>query len=312
MKKLTLILLFTTNLCVACNLHSKQDVKNNQMKTTINKKDLNTLLAGYTTRPVYYASYGNAGCLFDIRINDVSVDKLTEKGTIGGTLTTINTELYNGTNKVSVRLYPNPEEEMIVSQEPFHLKIGYKDFSMPEGKRPWEWAIEMPEIMMPEGGLPYYEWEGEFEAKIPYKTTGWSDCIDLRDIPDIEERVIAEFKRIKELYVKQDTASIRQLLEYKYYDIAVPLYKSSEVLRREEDDDVKDILEHDPKGWQEIEDFELVYYADGRLVTLESKKDGGFPSAILSIEETEYSFEYFYIYMCLGIRQGTNELIPIR
>jgi hypothetical protein len=276
-------------------------------------KNLDSLLVSYATRPVYYARYGNAGCLFEIRINDVYTEKLTEKGDIGGTLTTINTEiLHSGKNTVTVRLYPNPGETVIVDKEPFHLKIGYKDFSLPEGERPWTWVLEMPLVEVPDEGLPYYEYTAEFETKVPYSITGWSDCIDLREIPDIEQRVVDEFKRIRRMFVNQDWTEIEKLLSYKYYDIAVPLYQSSERFTQERADNREDVMESDPQYWQEIEDYELVFYANGRLVTLESKKEGGSPSAILWLKKTEKSIKYLYFDMRIGIRKGTNELIPIR
>ncbi|MEN9918024.1 MAG: hypothetical protein RL662_460 [Bacteroidota bacterium] len=274
---------------------------------------LDSLLATYTTRPAYYVRFGNHGCLFDLRINDVYTEKMTYPGRIGSTIEPINTEiLRSGTNKVSLRIYPFPGEQVITEQKPFHLEIIYKDFALPAGKRPWHSVLQMPAITVPAEGLPYYEYEAEFEAEVPYQVTGWSDCIDLRKVPNIEQKLVTEFKRIRQLMVDHKFEDLRKMLETKHYDIGVPLYQSSAYREELWEEYIADIKEAEADEWQPIEDYELVFYADGRLVTLESKKKKGFPSAIVWIKSGGGRYRYCYFDMRLGIRKGTDKFVPIR
>lgn len=272
-----------------------------------------SLLATYTTRPAYYVRFGNNGCLFDLRINDVYTEKMTYPGRIGGTIKPINTEiLKSGKNKVSLRIYPFSGEQMITERKPFHLQVIYKDFALPLGERPWHTVLEMPAIIVPEEGLPYYEYEAEFEAEVPYQITGWSDCIDLRQVPDIEQKVVEEFKRIRGLMVDRKFDELEALLEFKNYDVGIPLYETSQYQQDSWIEYIADIKEGDTDEWQPIEDYELVFYADGRLVTLESKKERGAPSALLWLQYGGETYRSVYFDMRLGVRKGTDKFIPIR
>ena len=282
-----------------------------------NMKTLDALVKSYRTIPNYYIYFTNVGCLYEIRVNDILKAKIWEEGHSGGTSTPINSAiLCSGRQRVSVRLYPEPGDSLITSIEPFTLKIGYKDFAE-ESPRPWHWVWEMPTIEMPEGGVPYYEFEGEFEATVPRVVTGWSDCIDLRNIPDIEQRVVEKFKEIRELMKSKKIEQLTELLAYKRFDIAKAFHETSRELDWKLRGLNRELEEAYPEDWQEIEDYELVFYADGRLATLESKKEGGYKSALLRIWEEDIDEKYYYLRavvyeMRLGIRKGTDELIPIR
>ena len=286
-----------------------QNITNNH--SSMQKPD--SLMYANTSQPAYYVRFGNNGCLFDLRINDVYTEKMVYPNRIGSTIKPINTEiLRSGKNKVSLRIYPFPEEALITERKPFHLQVIYKDFSLPVGKRPWHTVLEMPPIIVPEPGLPYYEYEAEFEAEVPYEITGWSDCIDLREIPDIEELVVAEFNNIRQMMVDRKLDKLRQILDYKNNELAVALYQSSEYKQELWQEYISDIEDTDPDDWEPIEDYELVFYADGRVVTLESRKESGFPSALLWIKYGDEIFNYCYFDMRLGIRKGTDKLTPIR
>jgi hypothetical protein len=314
-----LIMLATTFNCQ----YSHKAYKDFLLKEEQDMQKLDSLLASYESQPSYYVEYSNDGCLYDIRINDEYVDKIWTDLSTGGTVCPINTEiLYSGKQKVSVKLLPVPGETMIRGIEPFTLRIGHKDFAeQPEDgeARTWHWVLEMPKIEIPEEGIPSFEYEAEFEAQVPYRITGWLDCIDLRQIPDIEARVVTEFKRIRQLLLDEKYEEYKMLRHCKFMEIAKAFYFSSEEYQKDWEDDLREFKAASKEEWQEIEDYELVFYANGRLVTLESKKYDGYESALLRmvIEDSPYDQEYddihakFY-YLHLGIRRGTNEFILLR
>lgn len=80
---------------------------------------------------------------------------------------------------------------------------------------------------------------------------------------------------------------------------------------------VADGESQDKSGYQPIEDYNLVFYADGRLVTLE-KYDKEFEyyhnSALLWYSEKNEdgtAVAHYYL-LQFGIRKGTNELVLIQ
>lgn len=296
---------------VGCN----GQTKSNHMGTTLKEQ-----MASYTSKPVYYVEYSSSGCLVDIRINDSSVQKDYNPGVVGGAVITANTAiLKSGKQKVTVRLIPYRDETLITEKEPFTLRIGYKDLIEPSGDegRPWHWVMEMPPIVMPEEGLPYYEWSGEFEVKVPYQVVGWSDCIDLREIPDIEQRVVAKFNEFRQLLIDGKYDELKRLQYSKNYELAVMLYEDENDIEKDHMRNVADGESQDKSGYQPIEDYNLVFYADGRLVTLE-KYDKEFKyyhnTALLwyTEEGEDGSVAYNSYLLQFGIRKGTNELVIIQ
>jgi hypothetical protein len=285
--------------------------------TPLPMQALDSLLSAYTSQPVYYAEYGNRGCRFELYINGVLVDQLRGKGTIGKTATTINPEiLKSGKQKVKLRLFPYPKETRISNENPFQLEIGYNDFSLdvgPQEQRPWHVSLTMPPINVPSEGLPYYEYEGTFDANVPYRIHNWSNCIDLRQIPNIEERVVAEFKKVRQWMVDREFDSIKAYFAYRNNELGVSLYESTKTQERDWIESHNSISLGKPEEYLPIEDYEMVFSADGKIVTLHSKKKKGFDTALLWIKQEKGNPQYRckYFILNLGIREGTNELIAI-
>lgn len=281
-------------------------------------QNLDSLLKTYKSQPVYYAKYGNRGCLFELWINDMLTDELTRPRTIGETSTTINPAiLKSGKQTFTVRLYPFPGETSITNENPFRLEIGYIDFAIEANEneiRPWNVAFTLPPVEVPDEGLPYIELTGEFEATVPYQVKGCSDCIDLRTLPDIEERVVKEYKYVRELIALKNTKELREYFAERDYELGITLYESNDAADNYWNKHVRSKLEkYTKEELQPIEDYRLVFSGNGRSVALRSKKKKGKPSALLFIkqENGNPNFESYYIELHLGIKIGTNKLTPI-
>ena len=281
-------------------------------------QNLDSLLMTYKSQPVYYAKYGNRGCLFELRINDMLTDELTRPRTIGETSTTINSAiLKSGKQTFTVRLYPFPGETSITNENPFRLEIGYIDFAIEANEdeiRPWNVVFTLPPVEVPDEGLPYIELTGEFEATVPYQIKGCSDCIDLRTLPDIEERVVKEYQYVRELIALKKIKELKEYFTERDYEAGVALYESSNDIDNYWNQHVKQRLEMFTKDeLQPIEDYRLVFSGNGRSVSLRSKKKKGKPSALLFIkqEDGNPNFKFYCIELHLGIKIGTNKLTAI-
>ena len=317
-KTLLIMGLLSFGLGGCSNAQNKQENSNVKELGNVPKENVDSYVYKNESRPVYYAKYGNRGCLFELRINDMLTDELTRPRTIGETSTTINPAiLKSGKQTVTVRLYPFPGETSITNENPFRLEIGYIDFAIEANEdeiRPWNVTFTLPPVEVPDEGLPYIELTGEFEATVPYQVKGCSDCIDLRTLPDIEERVVKEYKYVRELIALKNTKELREYFTERDYEAGVALYESSNDIDNYWNQHVKQRLEMFTKDeLQPIEDYRLVFSGNGRSVSLHSKKKKGKPSALLFIkqEDGNPNFKFYCIELHLGIKIGTNKLTAI-
>lgn len=316
MKNLFAMLFLCISITSQLSCQTKKSSQTNNQQLTM--QNLDSLLNNYTTKPVYYAEFGNRGCFFEIWINGTLMYKHTEKGTIGKTAITINPYiLLSGKQTMKIRLFPYPDEETITEENPFRLEIGYNDFAIapsPDQQRPWNVAYTLPEIKVPEGGLPHFEVKAEFDAKVPYLIKSWIDCIDLREIPNIEKKVVAEYEYVRELMINQELYKLKEYLAFRDNELSVSLYESKEDCERKWRSYCRDISGTTIEGFQAIEDYELIFSENGRSVMLRSIKEGGFPSALLWIKydkDNTNEYDYIFFNLCLGIRKGTDKLIAI-
>ena len=283
-------------------------------------QNLDSLLHSYRSRPIYWAIYINEGCLFDLRINDVTVHQLKHAGSIAGTASSLNPYIMrSGKQKVSVKLTPFPGKTKIWDShqptfEPFKLYISYIDFSLPEEEQEEVIVLTMPELKLitDEGGIPSYTYEAEFEAKVPYAVNGYTDGIDLREIPDIEARVVAEFKKVRQWMVDREFDTLKKYLAIRDNEIGVTQYQSNKKSELEWEDYESDISNSSAEEFQPIEDYKLVFQAEGRLVTLHSKKRKGYPTALLRFKTRAdtNNVNVLSLDLLLKMKKGTNKLIP--
>lgn len=309
-------ILFISLICVSSSLNGC--MRTNSTQKTESMINVDSCVYENDSRPVYYAKYGNRGCLFELRINDMLTDELTRPRNIGETSTTINPAiLKSGKQTVTVRLYPFPGETSITNENPFRLEIGYIDFTKEANEdeiRPWNTVFTLPAIEVPDEGLPYIELTGEFEATVPYQVKGCGDCIDLRTLPDIEERVVKEYQYVRELIASKKIKELREYFAERDHELGITLYESANDIDDYWNKHVKQELENYTKEeLQPIEDYRLVFSGNGRSVSLRSKKKKGKPSALLFIkqEDGDPNFEFYCIELHLGIKIGTNKLTAI-
>ena len=273
------------------NAQNKQEHSNVKEIGNVPKENVDSYVYKNESRPVYYAKYGNRGCLFELWINLKLTDELTRPRTIG--------------------------ETSITNENPFRLEIGYIDFAIEANEdeiRPWNVVFTLPSVEVPDEGLPYIELTGEFEATVPYQIKGCSDCIDLRTLPDIEERVVKEYQYVRELIALKKIKELKEYFTERDYEAGVALYESSNDIDNYWNQHVKQRLEMFTKDeLQPIEDYRLVFSGNGRSVSLRSKKKKGKPSALLFIkqEDGNPNFKFYCIELHLGIKIGTNKLTPI-
>ena len=89
------------------------------------------------------------------------------------------------------------------------------------GNRIWHKVFELPEIEIPEEGLPQIEIEKEFEAQVPYEITTWDEYVDLREISNIEQKVVEEYKRVRQMIAEKKINELAFLPRNRCYIVSI-------------------------------------------------------------------------------------------
>ena len=299
------------------NAQNKQEHSNVKEIGNVPKENVDSYVYKNESRPVYYAKYGNRGCLFELRINDILITEMTKSTNIGETLITINPTIFkSGRQTVEIHLSPIKGEDVISNAKPFCLEIGYYDFAEEvdeSGEATWHTVYTFPEIEIPEKGLPYIDMKGEFEANVPYQYTYWDDCVDLRTIPDIEQKIVKEYEYVRKLIAQKDLEQLKKYFMPSYREFAITIYQTKEDIDLSWNNTCKLIKKYSTSELQSIEEYRIVYSSNGRSVSLRSNKYGGFPSALVFVKEVNSGaeLECGYIELHLGMKKGTDKLIPL-
>lgn len=299
------------------NAQNKQEYSNVKEIGNVPKENVDSYVYKHESRPVYYAKYGNRGCLFELRVNDILITEMTKSTNIGEALITINPTIFkSGRQTIEVHLSPIKGEEVISNAKPFCLEIGYYDSRKEvdeSGEATWHTVFTLPDIEIPEKGLPYIDMKGEFEANVPYQYTYWDDCVDLRTIPDIEQKIVKEYEYVRKLIAQKDLEQLKKYFMPSYREFAITIYQTKEDIDLSWNNTCKLIKKYSTSELQSIEEYRIVYSSNGRSVSLRSNKYGGFPSALVFVKEVNSGaeLECGYIELHLGMKKGTDKLIPL-
>lgn len=299
------------------NAQNKQEHSNVKEMGNVPKENVDSYVYKNESRPVYYAKYGNRGRLFELRINDILITEMTKSTNIGEALITINPTIFkSGRQTVEIHLSPIEGEHVISNKKPFRLEIGYYDSTEEvdeSGEATWHTVFTLPDIEIPEKGLPYIDMKGEFEANVPYQYTYWDDCVDLRTIPDIEQKIVKEYEYVRKLIAQKDLEQLKKYFMPSYREFAITIYQTKEDIDLSWNNTCKLIKKYSTSELQSIEEYRIVYSSNGRSVSLRSNKYGGFPSALVFVKEVNSGaeLECGYIELHLGMKKGTDKLIPL-
>ena len=299
------------------NAQNKQEHSNVKEIGNVPKENVDSHVYKNESRPVYYAKYGNRGCLFELRVNDILMTEITYPTNIGEALITINPTIFkSGRQTVEIHLSPIEGEHVISNKKPFRLEIGYYDSTEEvdeSGEATWHTVFTLPDIEIPEKGLPYIDMRGEFEANVPYQYTYWDDCVDLRTIPDIEQKIVKEYEYVRKLIAQKDLEQLKKYFMPSYREFAITIYQTKEDIDLSWNNTCKLIKKYSTSELQSIEEYRIVYSSNGRSVSLRSNKYGGFPSALVFVKEVNSGaeLECGYIELHLGMKKGTDKLIPL-
>ena len=241
----------------------------------------------YSTEPQYVMHYFNGVCNFEIYINDLKVVKSFNNESFK-TSERINPFLLSKNNQLKIILYPRDSVNKLNLQAGLDLKVNsYENtdrFSI-EKQQSNLFIYQTPEDengFFKYAGKEYFEQTVAFTLPdVPYKIEGWKDSQDLRNFDKklLEEKVLQAYQMIQKSFKERDLDKIAQFSYNKMKDQAIAQYFDEEEVQ-EGWEELISIAGADNLEFFPLENYELVFYGEGRLVGLKSKKkDKGFRGA---------------------------------
>ena len=271
----------------------------------------------YPSEPQYVMHYFNGVCNFEIYINDFKVVKSFNNESFK-TSERINPFLLSKNNQLKIILYPRDSVNKLNLQAGLDLKVNsYENtdrFSI-EKQQSNLFIYQTPEDengFFKYAGKEYFEQTAAFTLPdVPYKIEGWKDSQDLRNFDKklLEQKVLQAYQMIRKSFKERDLDKIAQFSYNKMKDQAIAQYFDEEEVQ-EGWEKLISIAGTDNLEFFPLENYELVFYGEGRLVGLKSKKkDKGFrgASALLCKFKREGKWVGAELDYLLHIPQGETE-----
>ena len=271
----------------------------------------------YPSEPQYVMHYFNGVCNFEIYINDLKVVKSFNNESFK-TSERINPFLLSKNNQLKIILYPRDSVNKLNLQAGLDLKVNsYENtdrFSI-EKQQSNLFIYHTPEDengFFKYAGKEYFEQTVAFTLPdVPYKIEGWKDSQDLRNFDKklLEQKVLQAYQMIQKSFKERDLDKIAQFSYNKMKDQAIAQYFDEEEVQ-EGWEELISIAGADNLEFFPLENYELVFYGEGRLVGLKSKKkDKGFrgTSALLCKFKREGKWVGAELDYLLHIPKGETE-----
>ncbi|WP_326983141.1 hypothetical protein VUJ46_00920 [Chryseobacterium sp. MYb264] len=251
---------------------------------SVNKKAFEIVNKIPAEKRISYAVHVNALTPYELYLDDILIDFFYEDNM--NNTTELNPYLLeNGKHKLKIRYLPTVDDIFskkglldprdIYTREDsrwhvFFVKLN-KDPNVPLGyTNEIDYGGSELKIIPPPSQVPYWEQEWELDIKdLPYKLKGWSESEDLskKDKDKLKKEVVAFFEQQRNLLNEGKVDDYLKLGLKKDEEVIVATY--GEDLEYYTSQERKDNLLRAKDHMLPLENFEMVLYAYGRLVSLE-------------------------------------------
>lgn len=227
-------------------------------------------------QPMYGLQIDKMGCRMSILLNDETLGNYFQKGGYSNTSTINGNIIRSGKQEIKVIIYPREGMEYIDDLAHVQLQLFYvKRKGDPMDTYQIIKTLELPKDLK-DKKLPYFEIKLPFEAVVPWDYSEmYNNLSDLRKVPDIEKKVIAEYERIRNLVVNNE--------QDKYVSFRIKNMQSEYDTFYMTKAEIKEYIEWiaqdaEPllnKEVLPIKNYELVFEKDGKKVFLRDRISRG-------------------------------------
>lgn len=276
------------------------------------KQEIIENVKSYSEKPEYSLQVFSANCRWEILLNDVPVYKnFSEQEGFSGRLPLNFNILQTGKQDLQVKILPMAGETELGEFSTFKISLKWKRDISNGDDFVSLFNYELPADSIK--SLPVFEYKHTFEATVPYTLTGWNNAKQLNEIQYIEKQLLRKMEEARKIVISQNTQKYNTFIINLLKDKCQAFYATPQKTEYELNDvfDVeKEYLEN--IKYLPIEDYEVVFYANGRLATLENKTDKNSVvrfTATYKEDKSPFTGYYDFIYF---IPENGSELEVIR
>ena len=234
-------------------------------------------------QPYYMVDFSVAHCMFEIRINDISVMTLDIPGQVAS-MTPVNFSiLESGVQTISATLLPHSGQ---LSLDPaamlkFNIKLYDvdKDFVFKEQLAAYQFAP-----VKEEQKIPVLRHQLTFNATVPYQLKGWQEGTNLKDVEDMNEKLRTAYQNIATLINNKRYDRFKEVITNREHIMVTSMYMSPQQANARIDGLIED-FEAGFKVAPVPANAVLQTYGNGKMAAL--KKINGESALYLVNEETK-------------------------
>lgn len=308
----SIISLFFINSCAQTSKNNLKNQKEMEEEIIAYQDKMYDKIEKFATRPLYILQVNKNNCRVLVSCNDIPHWITFFDNTGASTPLFLNDYIpKTGKQIITLQVYPKEGQEFIGDNADVDIKLKYaKDRDDGVDKYINLAHIELPEDIGSKK-LPYFELKIPFEATVPWDfSKDLETAQDLSKVPDIEKKVVAKYNQLRDLLVNGEGLSFLKEIEYSDLKKTSYLYfTKKEILIEDkiENLDIKRVRENvKNRKVYPIENYDMTFSANNRLVILRRKKD---KEEIINLEfETERGIDGSIRCTILYMPYNSNEL----
>lgn len=260
-KLIGIIFSFLLLINISCN--KAQD----KLKQTINLKTMNE-------QPIYTLKV-TSGNPYESYINNMVLEKDYLTGSSDSELIINDLILKSGKQKLQIVLLPNDGNKTVdklgidyLTLSIYRYNNGYTSYVERKSTLIYEFKLDDPHVEMP---IITKEWI--FNIDVPYKLKNWEHSIDLRkeDEDKLLKEVVDYYNHLANIINKGDKNSFLTIMKVRDSEVFKSLYNDAELIK-EDEQYIDNRLSKSIGNIQPIKNYNIVFYGNGKIVTLEDKK----------------------------------------
>lgn len=232
------------------------------------------LVHQYSTTPIYSLQMSKQGCKLVVEMEN-NVDYRLVENNGESIMIPLNVMITkSGKQRLKVKIYPKEGDQYITKYA--HVQINI--YNAPNKNSSLKDYAKIAEFTLPQGleekKLPYYEHAIEFMAEVPFDYSHeLEQAKKLKDIPDIEQRVVKKYEEVKAMCERYDALGYNELSIHQSALVYNTTYTSIEEIKEQKKKNQFGIVERglSDRRFFPIQDYYIQYYADGKIVALWQK-----------------------------------------
>lgn len=267
----------------------------------------------YDKQPYYTLQINKQNCRVLVRINDLPFPWNFFEDEGESVLLPINNQIpKSGGQTITIEVYPMSTQTFIRNLAHVNIKLVYapdRHTPMDEFEVLKEWNL--PEFLE-DKKLQKYELKGTFQAQVPFDfSEELITAQDLSKIPDIEKKVVDKYKQLSKIIEQADGYSfLKEIGDFNVKHWSHNYFTKKEVEANPESENDLYNLTLLGREIAPIENYELVFYHDNKVVVLRDKTDKSFFPKVYFWLEDEGKKEKVFVnrFIDLYMPEGSNEL----